>query len=182
MTQVLSLHLLMPEDRDAAFRVFEEAIPAAFEEQEIGHETYAIEREIETKKELVERSLDASETSVTFLVAKRGGEVVGTISFAPCGHEIQVCTDHELDAVGELGSLYVRPNVQNQGIGSALIRELLTHLRERGIERFCLDSGYWAAQKRWRRKFGEPYKVVDDFWGPGSPHMIWLCHVDEMGG
>ncbi|WP_058300789.1 GNAT family N-acetyltransferase [Gorillibacterium timonense] len=180
MSQPFTIHRLTPEDQQSAFQVFEEAIPDAFEQQGIGDDQSSIAGEIEGKKQLVRRSLDPDEDRVTFLVAKRGGEVVGTISFGPCGHETQVCTNHELDEVGELGSLYVRPSAQNQGIGSALIGELIALLKARGVERFCLDSGYWAAQKRWRRKFGEPYKIVEGFWGPGSPHMIWLCEVKDF--
>lgn len=180
MSQPFTIHRLASEDLQSAFRVFEEAIPDAFEQQGIGHDKPSIEGEIESKKQLVRRSLDQAEDRVMFLVAKRGEEVVGTVSFGPCGQEIRVCTDRELDEVGELGSLYVRPSAQNQGIGSALIGELIALLKARGVERFCLDSGYWAAQKRWRRKFGEPYKIVEDFWGPASPHMIWLCEVKDF--
>jgi len=83
-----------------------------------------------------------------------------------------------LDHLGELGSLYVAPSYQNQGIGSALIKEMMIFLKEQGIEQFCLDSGYKRAQTRWLRKFGEPYKVVKDYWGPDSIHMVWLCNVN----
>ena len=88
-----------------------------------------------------------------------------------------MCTGHQLDAVGELGSLYILPEYQGQGIGSALIGELLEFLREQGIDRFCLDSGYQRAQRRWLQKFGEPYITVKDYWGPDSVHMVWLCTV-----
>ncbi|MNC76709.1 hypothetical protein D3C75_1284870 [compost metagenome] len=69
------------------------------------------------------------------------------------------------------------PEYQGQGIGSALIAELMAFLRKQGIAEFCLDSGYRRAQTRWLRKFGEPYAVVKDYWGPDSVHMVWLCTV-----
>jgi len=180
MTQTLTIHPLAPEDEPSACRVFEAAIAEAFKQQGIGHCKSDIFKEIEAKKELVRSSLDPAGSPVTFLVAECKGEVVGAISFGPCGQEIQTCTEHELDGVGELGSLYVLPRAQNQGIGSALIKEMIALLKKRGIDRFCLDSGYLAAQIRWRRKFGEPYKIVEDFWGPDSPHMVWLCEVKDF--
>ncbi|WP_438433837.1 GNAT family N-acetyltransferase [Gorillibacterium sp. sgz500922] len=179
MQPTITVHPLAPEDQPAAFRVFEEAIPDAFARQGLADDKEWIAGEIEEKKRLVRQSLEP-DAPVAFLVAKRGGEVVGTISFGPCGHEIQVCTDHELDEVGELGSLYVRPSEQNRGIGSALIGELIALLKAREIRRFCLDSGYKEAQQRWRRKFGEPYRVVPDFWGPDSAHMVWLREVKDF--
>jgi GNAT superfamily N-acetyltransferase len=81
--------------------------------------------------------------------------------------------------VGELGSLYVLPSYQGLGVGSTLIKELMAYLSKQGIEQFCLDSGYQRAQVKWLRKFGEPYKVVKDYWGPDSVHMVWLCKVSD---
>lgn len=46
-------------------------------------------------------------------------------------------------------------------------------LRNKGIEEFCLDSGYTSAQKIWKKKFGEPDYLLKDFWGAGYDHMIW---------
>jgi GNAT superfamily N-acetyltransferase len=81
--------------------------------------------------------------------------------------------------VGELGSLYVLPSYQGQGVGSALIKGMAISLKKQGIDQFCLDSGYKRAQKRWLRKFGEPYKTVKDYWGPDSVHMVWLCKIND---
>ena len=80
----------------------------------------------------------------------------------------------------QLGSLFVLPRYQGQGVGSALISAMVAHLYKQGIEQFFLDSGYKLAQKRWLRKFGEPYKVVKDYWGPDYDHMIWLCKVIDF--
>lgn len=63
---------------------------------------------------------------------------------------------------------------------SALIHAMIAHLAEQGVDRFCLDSGYKRAQKMWLRKFGAPYMVVQDYWGPGSDHLIWLRNVVDF--
>ena len=44
-----------------------------------------------------------------------------------------------------MGSIFVLPEYQGQGIGSALIDYLLAYLKQEGIKEFCLDSGYEQA-------------------------------------
>ncbi|MGN8772301.1 GNAT family N-acetyltransferase [Paenibacillus barengoltzii] len=183
---------LTAEDREQACRVFEQTIPEAFAAEGLGHLIEDIREEVDGKRKLVNAALGAASSSdphgkgktagespVLFLVAKIGREVVGTISFGPCGKETRDCTQHALDEVGELGSLYVLPANQGQGIGAALIEAMAKALQERGIEQFCLDSGYKRAQQKWLRKFGEPYVVAKDYWGPGQDHMVWLCQVED---
>ncbi|SET40434.1 GNAT family N-acetyltransferase [Paenibacillus sp. NFR01] len=167
-----------PDDLQGADRVFEAAITDAFIQEGISELVADCRQEIAAKSALARQALEA-EANVFFLVAKVEGQVAGTISFGPCGQEIREITGHALDEVGELGSLYILPEHQGQGIGSGLIRAMADALHTRGIGRFCLDSGYKRAQKRWLRKFGTPYTIAEDFWGPESPHMIWLCYVAD---
>lgn len=58
-----------------------------------------------------------------------------------------------------------------------MIEEMISYLEKRGIKEFCLDSGYKDAQKRWCRKFGNPYKIVKDYWGTGIDNMVWICKI-----
>ncbi|MFX3647807.1 MAG: GNAT family N-acetyltransferase [Paenibacillus sp.] len=170
-------------DADGAYQVFERTIPAAFEQEGIGSLLDDIQDEITHKKAMIHTALQAKDhikSSVFFLVAKRGDVIVGTISYGPCGEEIRECTEDRVNDIGELGSLYVMPEVQGQGIGSALILALVNELQRRGIQQFCLDSGYQIAQKKWQRKFGEPYVVAKNYWGEGMDHMVWLCKVENF--
>lgn len=114
------------------------------------------------------------------MVGKLNRRVIGTISFGPCGDDIRECTNNHLANVGELGGLYVLPEFQGQGVGSALIAAMIKHLQSMGVQKFCLDSGYKDAQRRWLRKFDEPYKVVKDHWGEDCDHLIWLCKVVDQ--
>lgn len=77
-------------------------------------------------------SLDTTTAEPYFLLAKIEEQVVGTISFGACGEDIQTCTDHQLDEIGELGSLYIMPSYQGQGVGSALIKEMMIFLKSKG--------------------------------------------------
>jgi N-acetylglutamate synthase-like GNAT family acetyltransferase len=163
-----------------ACRVFEQSIPDAFEQEGLGHLKEDIQQEIEHKKQLLHKSLNLADANISFLIAKVNEEVIGTISFGSCGEEIRLCTANQLDDVGELGSLYVLPSCQGQGVGSALIKAMVSHLNKQGIDQFCLDSGYKRAQTKWLRKFGEPYTVAKDYWGHGSDHMVWQCKVSDF--
>lgn len=175
----LTISKLTPEDREAANRIFEMSITDAFEQEGLGDLREDIYQEIEGKRQLVEGSLSRANPDILFLLARLDGAAAGTISFGPCGEDIRVCTGGELNDTGELGSLYVLPQFQGQGVGSALIKSMAAWLEGQGIERFCLDSGYKRAQQRWLRKFGEPYKTVQDYWGLGNNHLIWLCNVKD---
>ncbi|MRN57270.1 GNAT family N-acetyltransferase [Paenibacillus monticola] len=173
----LTIGNLTQADTLSVNQLFEASITDAFEKEGLGHFQDDIQQEIENKKRLVERALDPTTMDTYFLLAKINEVVVGTISYRPCGEDIRICTENELDDVGELGSLYVLPSYQSQGVGSSLIKGMLASLKKQGVDRFCLDSGYKRAQERWLRKFGEPYKTVEDYWGPGSIHMVWLCNT-----
>jgi GNAT superfamily N-acetyltransferase len=176
----VKIEKLMLEDLKSAEIVFETAIPDAFVKEGLTLMDEAIQNEISSKKQMLVESLEDQEGELRFLVAKLDHRVIGTISFGPCGNDILKCTDNALSGVGELGSLYVLPEYQNKGVGSSLIHAMLQSMHENNISQFCLDSGYKRAQKRWIRKFGKPYKVVEDYWGPGFEHMIWLCRVDHF--
>ena len=175
------VHIVKPgmKDLEPTCQVFERVIRDAFEKEGLGHLEEEITGEILHKKKMLEEAMNG-QSPVFFLVARWKGQVIGTISFGPCGEIIRACTDGALEDIGELGSLFVLPEKQNQGIGSQLIHAMIHELHRRGIETFCLDSGYKRAQKRWVRKFGEPYRIAKDYWGEGSDHMIWLCKASDF--
>lgn len=181
---VLNLSIMKPtqEDVKGIYGVFDTTIPETFTLEGLGSWEEEIRNEVSYKKQLLSDSLAATESEIFFLIAKLGGEVVGTISFGPCGEDIRKCTENELGEIGEVGSLFVLPSYQGQGIGSALIQAMVDHHATMGRTEFCLDSGYTQAQKRWLRKFGAPYKVVENYWGQGLDHMIWLCNVNDFRG
>ncbi len=177
---LLTIHPLTPDDFPSVCELFRHTITDAFEQEGLASLQDDIQSEVDNKQQRAASALNLKNSGLFFLVAKLDGKVVGTISFGPCGEDIRSCTGHQLDDVGELGSLYILPSCQGQGIGAALIKEMLADLRSRGIEEFCLDSGYKRAQQRWLRKFGEPYTVVKDYWGPDSVHMVWLCKTTTL--
>lgn len=163
---------------EAVCEVYALSIRDAFEKESLGHLEDVMADEILFKRELMTRYLKGEDEERLHLIALIEDEVVGAISFGPCGKEIQECTDIDFPAQGELGGLYIKPTHQNKGIGSKLIHEMANEMKKIGVQTFALDSGYKRAQKRWCNKFGPPYLVVKDYWGPGGDHMIWLCDLE----
>jgi hypothetical protein len=53
-------------------------------------------------------------------------------------------------------------------------------LEKKGIEEFCLDSGYKSAQKIWINKFGNPQYHLKDYWGKDADHMVWRIQVKDV--
>jgi GNAT superfamily N-acetyltransferase len=102
-----------------------------------------------------------------------GNKIIGTIEYGPASKLIHDCTNGELSNLDEVGTIFVLPGYQRQGIGNRLLAEMLHTLKARGIAEFCLDSGYRNAQTIWKKKFGEPDYLLKDYWGQGQDHMTW---------
>lgn len=85
-----------------------------------------------------------------------------------------------LKELAEIGTVFVKPDYQGQGIGNLLLNAMYLTLQSRGIEEFCLDSGYVNAQKIWKGKFGEPDYLLENYWGEGYPHMIWRKRISDI--
>lgn len=180
MTKIFSYQPLTLIDKAQAKQLFELCIPDTFRREKIDHLTQTCSDEIEYKCRLIEDALTEKKLGFTFWVAKQKDKVLGIISYGPCGEDIKRCSQESLTHLGELGSLYVLPEFQNQGLGSALIKAMVTELMALGIQEFCLDSGYPEAQKRWRQKFGEPVIEVKDYWGQGMTHCVWVCQCAKI--
>lgn len=166
----------------ATNKLFDITIRDAFQQDGFVYTESELLQEIDLKKQMVAQAiqLEYSDSNVHVLIAKIEDKIVGTISYGPSNPLIHKFTDGALAGIGEIGGLYVLPDYQNKGIGSALIKAMIRFLHTKEIKKFCLDSGYKRAQKRWLHKFGEPYKVVEKIWGPDSIFMIWLCEVQKM--
>ncbi|NLG81973.1 MAG: GNAT family N-acetyltransferase [Bacilli bacterium] len=162
-------------------QLFTVSITNAFIKEGLGHLTEDIANDIREKITKLENYfLDNSR--IIFLIAKVNEEIVGTISYGPINNDIRKLTNNEFNHIGELGSIYILPEYENQGIASKLIKEMIKILENMGVTTFCLDCGLKRAQQKWLKKFGTPYKIFEDYWGKGNPHMIWLCQVADFKG
>lgn len=174
MDDKITIEPLTRSDADGVYQVFETTIPAAFDQEGIGSLLDDIQDEITQKKAMIHKALQAKDNikaSVFFLVAKMGDVIVGTISYAPCGKEIRECTEGRLNGIGELGSLYVLPEVQGQG----LVRRsfLLWLLNCNGWE---FSNFAWIAVTRSHRRSGNANSVNPMWWRTtigAKEQIIW---------
>ncbi|NBC70221.1 GNAT family N-acetyltransferase [Paenibacillus sacheonensis] len=176
---MLEINELAPSDMEHAEELFRRCIPYAFEEEGLVGFHEEIQQELVGKRHRMHDAFTTG-TAVRFLVARMNDTIVGIVSSGPCNADIVKCAGERLKHVCEIGSIYVLPDLQGQGIASALIHAMAGRLAERGIDRFCLDSGFRKAQAKWMHKFGPPCATVQDYWGPGSVHMIWDCSVADF--
>lgn len=153
------------EDRHVLHAFFERVIRHTFEKNELMHMEDLMNEEIEHKKKFLDEHV--------FLIAKNQEGIVGTIAYGPANADIVEGTKGALEGVLEVGSVFVEPALQGQGIGNILFDAIMKNLRENGQTRFCFDSGYPSAQKIWQQKFGAPTTVLQHFWGENAHHMIW---------
>lgn len=142
--------------------------------------TEEIQTELENQMISLERYFNNTEQSAFYLIAKYQDEVIGTIGY---GQPNNIILEHiELDSktVPEIKSVYVAPQYQNKGVGTALLESIKKELINKKVKRFCLDCGYSGSQKYWQKKLGEPQRVLKDYWSDGSHHMVWLMDVKAI--
>ncbi len=172
----------LQEERTELYQFFNNVIRDTFEKEGISNLYDDIENEIVQKKELLERDYNSKGAERFFWIAvdKSKNRIIGSIEYGPSSQLIAVCTQGKLKDVVEVGTVFVHPEYQRQGIGTLLLNVMFITLEGRGFTEFCLDSGYSNAQKIWRKKFGEPDFLMKDYWGKGKDHMIWKRGCSEI--
>nr|WP_218781351.1 GNAT family N-acetyltransferase [Bacillus sp. EB106-08-02-XG196] len=161
------------EDIEELNRFFRIVITDTFRREGLAGLIDDIEAEIDSKKKYLQLDLDSKGKKRYFLIALVQNKIIGTIEYGPTSELIKDCTNGNLRNLVEVGTLFVLPDYQRQGIGNRLLAEMLQTIKNRGIVNCCLDSGYKNAQAIWKKKFGEPDYLLKDYWGQGQDHMIW---------
>lgn len=125
--------IVIRSETDADVSAITEVTVAAFKTLEISHHT----------EQFIIAALRAAKALTISLVAEMNGRVVGHIAFSPV-----TMSDGSPSWYG-LGPVSVLPEYQRQGIGSALIQEGISRLKDLGARGCCLvgHPGYY-------RRFG----------------------------
>ncbi|HWO95274.1 MAG TPA: GNAT family N-acetyltransferase [Bacillus sp. (in: firmicutes)] len=168
------------EDIKKLHQFFRIVITDTFMKEGIGEKVEDKEDEIEMKIKYLERDFESNGEKRYFLIALDGDKMIGSIEYGPSSELISKCTNHALKHLIEVGTVFVHPDYQRKGIGNLLLNKMYLTLQERGIEEFCLDSGYIGAQKIWKKKFGNPAYLLKDYWGEGYDHMIWRIKINDL--
>lgn len=161
------------KDLTALHRFLVISLHHAFETNHIIGAEAEIEKAIQSKYQDMIKDVQSLGKEQFHLLAFRADLLLGCIGYGPPN---QMITQHmgisPLENV-ELKNAYVHPEFQRSGVGLALLKELLQHLRRSGIRQVYLDCGYPLAQAFWEKQFGIATKVLQDYWAPASHHMIW---------
>ena len=88
-------------------------------------------------------------------------------------------TNNAYEGLIEVGTVFVHPHSQRNGVGNRLLKAIFEVLQKNGVEEFCLDSGYNRAKRILKKKFGAPEYRLRDYWGSGNDHMIWRIKVSD---
>lgn len=168
------------EDIEPVMAFFALTLKDTFEKNGIAGLEDVYERIIaETRQELI-KDIASGGKEKYFLIAMLFDEIVGLIAYGPSNMDINKCTDSELKDIIEIGPVFVRPDCQNKGVMTAMLEHIVNELYNKGIDEFCLDSGYRIAQGVWAKKFGQPQYVMKDYWGEGYDHMIWRVNIKDV--
>lgn len=167
------------DDIKALRELFEIVIPHTFVKEGLPSDHEDALEEIEIKETQLKDYLKGQDGS-EYLIAELNGKIVGTIWYGPVGEHICHGSHGALSHLGEIGTVFVLPDKQGQGIGKILVNGMFRCLIEKGIWEAALDSGYTHAQKVWLHLLGDFDYVIKDKWGLGIDHMIWKINLKEM--
>ncbi len=134
-----------------------------------------VKDEVIMKTDLCKAALDNNEDFYV-LVIEKSNKIIGTISSSPCNLDIIKIVGNLAKGKTEIGSIYVHPNFQNQGVAKKLLNKMVNHLRRNAINSYYLDCGYSTSQLIWKYCFGKPTYLSKNYWGENNHHMVW--HID----
>jgi GNAT superfamily N-acetyltransferase len=168
------------EDIKELHSLFRIVITDTFIKEGIGEKLKDLNDEIEGKEKYLESDFESNGEKRYFLIALFGNKIIGSIEYGPASNLICKITNNTFKELVEVGTVFVHPDYQRMGVGNLLLNEMYSTLKSKGIEEFCLDSGYKIAQTIWKKKFGEPDYLLEDYWDKGNDHMIWRIRVSDL--
>ena len=111
------------------------------------------------------------------LVAVRGDEIVGHILFSPA----TIACRERMVTGAALGPMAVSPRHQRQGIGTELVKNGVSILREKGCP-FLVVLGHPAYYPRFGFKPASQFGVQCDWDVPAAAFMLMVLAAEEMQG
>jgi GNAT superfamily N-acetyltransferase len=166
-------------DQEELSRFFRIVITDTFAKEGLAEMALEIENEIVLKNKYLKSDLDSNGENRYFLIAFDHENIIGTIEYGPVSELITDCTEGALKDLVEIGTVFVHPDYQRNGVGNLLLNAMFCTLQKKEIVEFCLDSGYKNAQKIWKKKFGAPDYSLKDYWSEGFDHLIWRVKMNN---
>ena len=165
------------DELDSILGFFERVLTDTFQMNEISDLKDLLEEEIQDKERCIRQDFMTDGIDRFFLLAEYEDKIIGSIEYGIANVLLNSCTNHELEGMLEVGTVFVHPEYQRQGVGPLLLYSLFQELNKLAVEKICFDSGYKTAQKIWYKKFGSPQYLLENYWGEGSHHMVWVLNV-----
>lgn len=168
-------------DQQELHRFFDIVLKSTFDKNGIANLVADRQLELQEKRKYLNQDFVSGGVERYFLIAvdKADGDLLGCIEFGPASALIARETKGEFNGMMEVGTVFVHPVHQNKGIGTMLLNAILTAMKSKGFEEYCLDSGYQLAQEIWTKKLGSPDLWLKDYWGEGAHHMIWRRQIGK---
>jgi len=165
------------DELDSILEFFELVLKDTFEMNGISDLKELLDEEILDKDRCIKQDFMTNGIDRFFLLAEYQDKIIGSIEYCIANDLLNSCTNHELEGMLEIGTVFVHPEYQGQGVGPLLLYSIFKELDNRAVEEICFDSGYKTAQKIWCKKFGTPQYLLENYWGEGSHHMVWRLNV-----
>jgi len=135
-----------------------------------------IEEEVENLKQVVQENF--TDPNTIFYVTEIRGRIAGTIALTKPNSLISENVPTEPD-IYEIACVYVHPDEQRQGVGKFMFQRIKQELMQLGQKKYCLDAGYISSQQYWEGVLGKPTLILEDYWGEGEHHLVWIKSVSD---
>lgn len=112
-----------------------------------------------------------------FYIAETDKGLLGTIALQSPGPMLHSMVEVEIGEL-EIACVYVHHAHQRQGVGDFLFQQACKELKTIGKQKFYLDAGFPSSQQYWLAKLGAPIRLIENYWGPEKPHMVWVKNIE----
>lgn len=138
-----------------------------------------LENEIYEKLKLCNRAVQ-NNTSTYVFIAEKDKDIIGIISSSYCNSDIVNVVGEHVKNQFEIGTLYIHPEYQNLEFAKLLINKASSYLSSKRVSVIYFDCRYKGTQIFWSDTLGEASYLSENYWGSGTPHMVWKVSLNDL--
>lgn len=117
-----------------------------------------------------------------YFLALGNTHLIGMIAYLdPCDavHIAAKQLDIPITLVQEIVAVYVHPDFQRKGVGSALFSHMGGVFRKQHIPYFAVSTGYVRGKSFWTKKLGRESVILSTYY-EGTPCHVWIRPVGDI--